>query len=279
MKKYYIIFICLFSLLGCLKEEQNPNQELSDAQQALTEKDYIEAEKCFDRYLRHYPDGTKRWEAWNSLLDLTIDIKQDERLAIEILETMLVEFEENPKKSRIIILKLGEKYHELRKWEDSARVWVKILKDHGASSEEKALAYRRLSTAYLRRLEFEPAREALKYCLNLNVSDETKSLCLYELADALMIMEELPEAETTLEKLLGEKSVSEQTRVMATFMLADVAEQLGKNEKAQKLFHSILDLYPNKKVVEIRLQNNTPQKPPLPQQPSNKNKRQNNRAF
>lgn len=247
-----VLCLLLFTS-GCKDQHASQRDELDDARVALAEKDYIEAEKCFERYLRRYPDGEERWAVWNHMVDLTLDVRQDERMALDMLEAMLIEFGNEPEKLRQVIVRLGEKYHESRRWEASARVWVRMLNDKGASHEEKALAYRRMASAYLRRLEFESAREALGYCLDLDISPESRSMCLYELADALIIMEELDEAEATLRKLLTQPVVSEYTRGLATFMLADVLEQRGKNAEAKVLFESVLNIYPNRKVVEARL--------------------------
>ncbi len=243
----------LFSAAGCKDQRGEQRDELEDARLALAAKDYIEAEKCFERYLRRYPDGEERWAVWNHMVDLTLDVRQDERMALDMLEAMLIEFSNEPEKQRQVIIRLGEKYHESRRWQSSARVWVRLLSDKGASQEEKALGYRRMASAYLRRLEFESAREALGYCLSLDISPESRSMCLYELADALIIMEELDEAEATLRTLLKQPVVSEYTKGLATFMLADVLEQRGKNDEARVLFESVLNIYPNRKVVEARL--------------------------
>ncbi len=248
------VVLCLV-LAGCPWDDarENPKTDLSLAEEALKERDTGDAEMYFQRYLRKNPDGVERWKVWQNLLDLCLNIRQDKATAREYLEIMLVEFSADGKKRRAIQQQLAGLCDEARDHARAASLWEALAADPGTDDETKAATYRRLSQAYLRRLEFSAATDVLEMCLKLSVSGATKADCLYSLGEVQMLTENLSPAQKALEASIATAGVTPRRRVLATFMLADVLEQQERYDEARALFESIRSEYPNEKVIEQRI--------------------------
>lgn len=247
------LLLCVF-LSSCLqREEKAAADDLSEARQAFAKLDYLDAEKSFERYLRRNPDGADRWETWNTLLDIALTLRHDRKAAIEILESMRIEYETDHKRLRQVELQLAEQYRQDGKYTRAEKLWSDVVESRSVSPEDKAEASRGLAGIYLLRLEFELAKESLGYCLELPISGSLHAECLQDLAGVHIATDELPEAARKLQELLAINDISEAQRTLSTFMLADVLEQEGNLKQAGKLFESIHDTYPNKRVIEKRL--------------------------
>lgn len=242
-------------LSGCSLEQLLPKDkdDLTLAEEALSERDIGDAEMYLERYLRKNPDGQDRWEVWLQLLSISLDLRQDKATAGEYLEIMLREFAGDPPKRRHIQMLLAGLYKDMQIYPRASALWEVLATDPDLSSEERAIVYRELSHAYLRRLEFTTATDILGLCLQLDVRQDTKADCLYALAETQMLTHKLDESEQALRDLLSLTDISAERRVLATFTLADVLEQQDKLKEAAKLFESIRETYPNTKVVEVRL--------------------------
>ncbi len=256
------ILICallafLGMLPGCsLEEFQGKNGEKSDlllAEEALQARDTGDAEMYFERYLRKNPTGVDRWEVWQELLSIALNMRQDMDTAREYLEIMLAEFYENASKRQDIQMRLADLCNQSRAYPRAVKLWEALIADEGLPVQNRAAVYRELSRAYLRRLEFSMATQMLGMCLQLEVPAPTKADCLYDLAEAQMLTDELKASEDSLRQLLLIENALPERRVLATFMLADVLEQQSRLDEAVTLYESIRETYPNTKVVEIRL--------------------------
>ncbi|MDL2316547.1 tetratricopeptide repeat protein [Desulfovibrio sp. OttesenSCG-928-A18] len=258
------LLLCLLLLpMGCLQDffevaseqvhGEAPKDDLELAEQALKERDTSEAEMRFERYLRKNPAGEQRWEVWQRLLAISLNMRQDKATAKEYLEIMLEEFASDAPKRRSVALNLARLCNETGAYARAVSLWEALGHDGGLPDEERATVYRLLSQAYLRRLEFTMATDVLELCLQLPVAGSTKADCLYSLAETQMFTDDLKAAEQSLHNLLALPEALPERRVLGIFMLADVMDQQMRYKEALKLFESIRDSYPNSKVVEVRL--------------------------
>ncbi|CAK7000638.1 MAG: hypothetical protein DELT_00008 [Desulfovibrio sp.] len=246
--------LCLsLSLGGCFEKNEVPD-DLVDARKAMAKRDFLEAEKSFERYLRRSPDGADRWEVWNSLVDLALTVRNDRKSAVELLETMMIEYEGSAARIRTISVRLAELYRLSGKYDRAVTLWSSVAEDAHADAVERAKACRNLAHVYLRRLEFELAKESLGYCLALDIPDTVRGECLYDLAQTHIGTGEMENAVKELRSVLQLKSITDATRTLTTFMLADALDQMGSNDESMKLFESISETYPNRKVVEQRIE-------------------------
>lgn len=252
------VLLC-FSLSGCLSDDRDmeTGTDLAKAEEAKRKHQYGDVEMYLLRYLRTSPEGENRWLVWNNLLDITLHIRQDRRSSRDYLEIMLAEFEDNDEQRRQVQLLLADVCADIGYLERSIQLWEILVEDSGLESEPRAQVYRKLSKAYLRRLEFTVSIDILNQCLTLDISPATYTSCMYDLAETQILTEDLTSAEKTLNELLARENIPEDQAVLAIFMLADVKEQFGKAAEAKDLFESIRDRYPNTKVVDLRISNLT----------------------
>ena len=243
-------------LASCLDVgmKNTSDDDLVHARRAMMRREFLEAEKSFERYLRRNPNGAERWEVWNSLVDISLSVRNARQGAIELLEAMLLEYEHDQDKNRQVSARLAELYRLSRNYSRAVHLWSSIAENMKSSTTERAEAYRNLAHVYMRRLEFELAKKSLGNCLGLDVPVSVKSECLYDLAQAHVGMDELDNAIEQLRSVLALKDISESMRTLTIFMLADAMEQQGKNDEALALFTSIGTSYPNRKVVEERVE-------------------------
>ncbi|MDR2893789.1 MAG: tetratricopeptide repeat protein [Deltaproteobacteria bacterium] len=253
--KSHLVALLLLPLLlvSCL-EKDNAQNDLTDAREYMRHRDFIEAEKSFERYLRRNPDGPDRWEVWNHLVDLALNVRHNRMSAIELLEAMTVEYESQDEERRVVLERLASEYELARRYDRAMELWIKLDNDLGTPHLQKAGIYRSMARIYLRRLEFELARESLTYCLALEIPQSLKSDCQYDLADAYMVMEDLDAGINELRSLLEQDGVDDELRVLSVFMLADALEQKGDKAGALELFESIRFSYPNGSVMEARIE-------------------------
>lgn len=261
----YLPFFAALLLSGCFDSRQEVADDLADARKAMMTRDFLEAEKSYERYLRRSPDGSARWEVWNSLVNLALSVRNDRKAGIELLEAMLIEYEGEAVKRRNISMRLAEQYRLSRKYDRAVFLWSSVAEDKMADNIERAQACRNLAHVYLRRLEFELSKQSLGYCLELKIPNAVRAECLYDLAQTYVGMEELDNAITELRAVLALTDIAESTRTLSIFMLADALDQQGNTAEVLQLFNSITDTYPNRKVVEQRIAFLDTKKKPQPE--------------
>ena len=248
-----LVFCALVFFPEYLEAKKEEPSDLEEARHAMMTRNYLEAEKEFERYLRRHPEGEDRWEVWNNLVELALSVRNDRKAGIELLEAMLIEYADVPGKKRYINNKLAEQYRLARNYKRALSLWSSVAEDQDADMVDRSKACRSLASVYLRRLEFELAKESLEYCLALDVPNAVRAECLYDLAQTHVGAEDLDKATACFRDVLALGDISESMRTLTVFMLADVLDQKGDDEESLRLFTSIADTYPNRKVVQQRI--------------------------
>jgi tetratricopeptide (TPR) repeat protein len=243
-----------FVASGCgLRDGKEAGDDIAEARQALARRDFISAERSFEQYLRRNPEGSDRWEAWTKLVNMALTLRQDRKAAMELLEAMRIEFAGEPDRYRAVIRQLAPLYQASRKYNQALQFWIAVAEEKQSPPEERAAAYREMASIYLRRLEFELAKEALDQCLAQQVTGALRGQCIYDRAQTYMAEEKIPEAIVNLRAVLIEDGAPPQLRFLSMFMLADALEQQKEYQEALGLFQKLLEVYPNPLVVEKRL--------------------------
>ena len=250
----FVLCALLASCIDGADKQNRADDDLVHARKAMMQREFLEAEKSFERYLRRNPEGKERWEVWNSLVDISLSVRNARQSAIELLEAMFLEYEDDQDKKRRVSTRLAELYRLSRNYARAVYLWSSIAEDAAASNNERAEACRNLAHVYMRRLEFELAKKSLGDCLALDIPVAVRSECLYDLAQTYVGMDELDNAIEQLRFVLALQGIPESMRTLTIFMLADAVEQQGKNAEAMELFTSISNAYPNRKVVEERIE-------------------------
>ena len=245
--------LCLLLFAGGCNRTPEVENDFQLAEVAYEHKEIADAEMHYERFLRKNQENEKRWYVWQRLLDIALNFRQEKRVARSYLEIMLEEFASDPLRKRIIQIQLADVAASLKEYSRAITLWESLVAEPQTPAEEKAAAYISLSGAYLRRLDFTLATEALELCLELPVKLATKVECQYELATAEALTDNLPKAEKTLESLISMPEINEEHLVLGLFALADVYEQQEKFAKAKALYESIRETYPNQQVIAMRI--------------------------
>ena len=268
---FLALAVCLPLLFGCGENDAaGPDATLAAADSALAKGDIPEAEMLYERFLRTSPGHPQRRQAWNRLLEITLNNRLDKATAGAYLEVMRKEFADRPEYLRGLELALATLRLSQRDDTRAMPLWKKLAADPGTPAETRAQAYRELAAAYMRRLEFTSATDSLQACLELDAGVPAKGECLYDMAEINMLTDDPVASEMNLRTLLGwTTELPEDLRQRAIFLLADVSEQRSKYPEAMALFESIRDKYPNTRVVEMRLANlkNRKRADPVPETP------------
>lgn len=247
-----IIFLC--QLTACKEESPPPVDKLSEARQAFAGKEFLDAERQYELYLQQNPEGSQRWEAWQRLVDIALSIRQDERLATDILEAMALEYNEDKIRGKESLKRLGDIYEAGHRWDQALDAWRRLLVFPGLSKVEQGELQLKLAKIYQLRSQNDLAATSLRACLDMETSPVVHASCLYELAQVFMMNEQAEQAKIYLTELGKMTDAPLEVKVLGAFALADFEEEQGNFQKSLDIFESIKKIYPNPEAVEARIQ-------------------------
>jgi tetratricopeptide (TPR) repeat protein len=243
--------VCGVFLIACDRVALIPD-DLEGAREAAQQRDWLQAERLLERYLRTEERPAQRWEAWTRLLEIRDRINPDPKAELLYLETMLSEFSHDEAKLKVILLRFGALRENLGQTAQALAVWTRLVELAGLTDTEAADIQRRIGNLHFRQRRFDLAEEALQTCRALPVDESVRAWCLYDLALANMARDELADARDQAMQVLS-MHVDDQLRGLAGFLLADVLEQQGQRAEALQRFESVRALYPNEMVVDNRI--------------------------
>lgn len=254
-RRVLLLFAIVTILLsGCVQPESE--DDLTRARRAFINKEYTEAERFYQRYIRDNETGEERWNAWNRLVEITKNVRGNKKRAVELLDAMFLEYTGEPKRICEILVAKGTLYSESGRWNDAITSWNQLLSANSVTVEQEATAYAHLGKAYLMRGDYGMAVDAYRDCRELAYDDSAhQHLCVYDLAQAYAYLGNFIEAEENLQVLLEAEQVDEILLSRVKLLLADIYEQEDKRSKAIAMLQEIRETYPNPKVVEFRLKN------------------------
>lgn len=233
--------------------EELAQDDLAMARQAQLERDWPRAERVLERYLREERDSEKRWEAWELLLGAINAVNQEPRASLEILEVMLVEYEDDNAKLAVILPQIGDYNQVLRHYDRSANAWSAYTELPTLTAPERVNGYRQLAAAKSSQRHFEAAEEALQQCMALPIADHDKVWCMLDLADAGMVRQQWQDVADLCQQIL-DSDPDQEVIGLAGYYRGDALEQMGKLEQALKQFEAARDSYPNPAVMDNRIE-------------------------
>lgn len=241
-------------LTACEEEPAAPADELYEARQSFSRKEFLDAERQYERYLQQNPEGPQRWEAWERLVDIALSIREDQRLATDILEAMALEYNEDESRGKEALERLGQVYESGHRWDQALDAWRRLLAFPGVPPEEQGRLQLKVAKIYQLRGQNDLAAASLRTCLDMETSSEVNAACLYELAQVFMMNEQGEQAKIYLTELGKMPDAPLEIKVLGAFALADFEEEQGNFQKSLDIFVSIKDIYPNPDAVEARIQ-------------------------
>ncbi|MDC0336493.1 tetratricopeptide repeat protein, partial [Pseudodesulfovibrio sp.] len=269
MQRTLIIFTILTALLlaaSCKPSSSPGSDDIMRARESYSKGLYLESEKDYERYLQVEPQGEFRKEAWDRLSEIAITIKGDLDRAVVLLEAMYLELGTDKDDAWRIMHQLGDVYAQLGDRVKAIESYEKCLLHAIDSPENTYTTQLRMAKLYRSMGNYELVAATLENCADSAIDNESKARCLYELAQSYSFISNWNQSKRALETLLEFDDVSEETHVLAVFLLADIYENERNYAKTRELLESILTTYPNPKVIESRLAS-LPYIPPLPVTP------------
>lgn len=228
------------------------SSDLAEADAAYAQGNYFQAQRLYEGYLQAKPQGSRRWEAWNRLLDISVLLEHDLPKATKLMEAMLLEYAESPKKSSVLRLRLARAYTEMSQWDKALEAWQSVLADAGRTLPEWEI-YWNMGKVYQFQGKYAQARESMSKCRQLAETGADKARCAYDLALANSFLGQRDQARQWLEKVMAEPEAPTELKALAGYLLSEILEIQGNNDQARKVLLSIKDTYPNPKAVEMRL--------------------------
>lgn len=258
--------VAMLMSAGCLKDDSPGHEDIERARKWYSKGLYLEAEKDYERYLQVEPQGEFRKEAWDRLSEIAITIKGDLDRAVVLLEAMYLELGTDPQEAWNIMNQLGDVYAQLGNRSKAIESYEKCLLHAVNNSKNTYVTQLRMARLYRIMGNYDLVAVTLENCANMDIDDDSKARCLYELAQSYSFISNWNQSKRALESLLELKEVSEEVHVLAVFLLADIYENERNFAKTKELLESILHTYPNPKVIEKRLAN-LPYIPPVIEAP------------
>jgi|UPI000039390B tetratricopeptide (TPR) repeat protein len=246
------VMLWAFFSWGC-KENDGRADLLALARTAFAEKQYIEAERHYERYLQLYPHAENRWEVWNKLVEIARGVRGKPSAAAELLESMYLEFGLEPQRAQSVLHDLASLYEELHRRDRALEVWLKYQTLPDLSDRQQAEAHRRAARIYRDRGEYDLALESLRACLDMELPQDMHARCVYELAQTDIYMNNYRRAESLLRELQGMTAAESTVRALGMLALADVLQHQKRYAEARNVLKGIQDSYPNPQVIETRL--------------------------
>ena len=249
-----LLWCLCFWLVGC-DGPALKGDDLSQAREAVSQRQWSLAERLLERYLRESQDSQdadSRWEAWQQLLVVVNAAGQEPRASLEYLETMQEEYLDDDARSAIILKRMAEVYEGLHRYGRAVDMWSAYIGLGGLSAQQVLEGHRRLAAMQFSLRRFDAGEDTLQQCLALPLPDHDKIMCMYDLADQNMARERWQEVSGLSQQIL-DSDPDQNVRGLAGYLLADALEQLGKNGEALKQFELARDAYTNPSVIDNRI--------------------------
>ena len=249
-----LLWCLCFWLVGC-DGPALKGDDLSQAREAVSQRQWSLAERLLERYLRESQDSQdadSRWEAWQQLLVVVNAAGQEPRASLEYLETMQEEYLDDDARSAIILKRMAEVYEGLHRYGRAVDMWSAYIGLGGLSPQQVLEGHRRLAAMQFSLRRFDAGEDTLQQCLALPLPDHDKIMCMYDLADQNMARERWQEVSGLSQQIL-DSDPDQNVRGLAGYLLADALEQLGRNGEALKQFELARDAYPNPSVIDNRI--------------------------
>jgi tetratricopeptide (TPR) repeat protein len=256
MRKFLLIFIAaltIFSVQGCENNSNQVNPEFAKARKFFSDGYYFEAEKGFESYLQNNPQGKKRLQAWNKLVSIASDVRQDPERGASILEAMYLEFGHDSKKAPVLKRRVAAMYIRCGKLKAAVENLEKSLEFPDQPQAEMDKTRMMLARTYRELRNYDLAILIFGECADYTDNIETKSEALFEKAQTLTLIQARQRAMAELENLVSMHEVSAEIHSEAAFLLADLYEQQDDYKKALELLKEIKDTYPNPNAIELRI--------------------------
>jgi len=245
-----------FLLLGCLEQEGDTSY-FDQAEYYFSTGQFNQAKTLYQQYIDEKEHGSKRYQAWNRLLSIRVDIYGDVQGGLDILKAMQMEFDREKDKILDINASMAVMYERLGQPRESRRIWKKN-KDLAVSMRNKKEAALFMSKKGMQLREFEKVREDLKDFSECSgeIDADLCSRIQYTLGKSYYMQTDLTRAGEILSRAYR-LDAGKEYKSRAGLLLAEVLLDQEEIDEAKALLKELLDIHPNPGAIEVRLKNLT----------------------
>lgn len=256
MRRFFLIFLAalIFCVQGCEKNTEKVNPEFEEASKAFSKGYYFKAEKGFEHYLQSHPRGKKRLEAWNHLVRIASDVRQDPERGASILEAMYLEFGHDSSRAPLLKRRAAEMYAREGKLKVAVENLEKSLEFPDQPQSQMDTTRMMLANTYRKLGNYDLAVFFYGECADYTEDNLTRAKALFEKAHTLSLIQAQQRAQSELEKLVQMHEVPVEIHAKAAFLLADLYEQQDDYKKALELLKEIKDTYPNPNAIDMKIE-------------------------
>lgn len=247
-----LVLLILLCLVCACERPAFQADDLAAAQEAAEQRDWTQAARLLQRYLREENDSEKRWPAWNLLVSASQHMGEDV-WALDYLESMLQEYGDDSMHAAAILRGLGAGYEKTRQWNKASEAWLRLLDVEELAPNEAALLYRRMGLYHQQEQNFALAEDMFEMCADQAATPALLGECRYLLADAYATDGRLEEALLHVDEALSVPEAPAEVRGRALLLRGDIFEMQDKRDEAARSFAEALPLHPNPPVVQSRI--------------------------
>ncbi|EFI34548.1 hypothetical protein Dthio_PD1920 [Desulfonatronospira thiodismutans ASO3-1] len=251
----YIIFpvLIFFMLPGCLEQKEDTD-DFDQAEYYFSTGQFNQARNLYQQYIDENEHGRKRYQAWNRLLSISVDIYNDIEGGLDILKAMQMEYDGELDTILDINARIAGKYDRLGQPRESRRLWKKN-KELAQSGKERKKAALFLSKTGIQLREFERVREDLEKFSDCSGETDAElcSMIHYTRGKSYYLENDLTRAGEVLSRAYSLDAGNEY-RSRAGLLLTEVLLDQDKVDQAVDLLKEILDIHPNPKAIEARIE-------------------------
>ncbi|WP_300158969.1 hypothetical protein [Solidesulfovibrio sp.] len=249
------LFLCCQA--GCRDQAQDAeNAALTAARTAFIDGDYLASETGYQNYLQAYPIGKGRLEAWQRLADVNQFARNAPAKAATILETAFLEFGSDPDVGPDIGLRAARIRLALRDYEHASKLLEKLLKREALSSTFRAEAMDVLLQSKIDANDLSGATALLQQAVSLETDASVLAQLHFRLALLYLQLDASDKAEALLRSLYDNPGTPQKLRARAGFFLASILEARRQTDEADRIYASLLGIYPNSLVIEKKIKKN-----------------------
>ena len=251
----YMLPCLLITLLLCsCIGGQDGRDKFSEAEEAFSEGRINEAGRLYERFLDTDMRSPRRFEAWNRLLLIHLDIERDIERGLNILKTMSVEYEFEEEYQWSILIRIGRLYARMNRFEDSMEVLERSVRAAG-NHDQLFDSYITMAELYYHMRDFVQVSEVVKDIKHLlpNLCSTRQGRINYLLGKTYYQLGETDMAIQYLNDTFYSES-NEHQRSKAGILLFDIYLERGKTSEAELLIRDLEKIYPNPMVIKKRME-------------------------
>ncbi|WP_291319671.1 tetratricopeptide repeat protein [Desulfonatronospira sp.] len=251
-----IIVPILLSLMlpGCL-EQKDDNDYFHRAEYYFSTGQFNQAGTLYQQYIDEVEKGRKRYQAWNRLLSIRMDIYNDVQGGLDILKAMQMEYNGYLDKILDINARISATYEKLGQPLESRRFWKKNM-ELAESRKDKKKAALYMSKTGIQLREFEMVREDLEKFSDCSGETDVDlcSMINYTRGKSYYLENDLTKAGEILSKAYSLNAGNEYICRVGMLLVQVLLEQ-DKMDQAKAVLEEIQDIHPNPGAIGVRLQN------------------------